>query len=50
MSKRGVVPQSLLSKLPPAQDYKTVKFATVAQITKASTVLASDWGPKVLGG
>jgi putative spermidine/putrescine transport system substrate-binding protein len=49
MSKRGVVPKSLLAKLPPAQDYKTVKFATVAQITKASAVLASDWGPKVLG-
>jgi putative spermidine/putrescine transport system substrate-binding protein len=49
MSKRGVVPKNLLAKLPPAQDYKTVKFATVAQITKAGTVLASDWGPKVLG-
>jgi putative spermidine/putrescine transport system substrate-binding protein len=49
MSKRGVVPKSLLAKLPPAQDYKTVKFASVAQITKAGTVLASDWGPKVLG-
>ena len=27
MSKRGVVPKSLIAKLPPAQDYKTVKFA-----------------------
>jgi putative spermidine/putrescine transport system substrate-binding protein len=49
MSKRGVVPKNLLAKLPPAQDYKTVKFASVAQITKASDVLAKDWGPKVLG-
>ena len=49
MSKRGVVPKSLIAKLPPAQDYKTVKFASVAQITKASDVLAKDWGPKVLG-
>ena len=49
MSKRGVVPQSLLAKLPPAQDYKTVKFASVAQITKASDVLAQQWGPKVPG-
>jgi len=49
MSKRGVVPKNLIAKLPPAQDYKTVKFASVAQITKASDVLAKDWGPKVLG-
>ena len=49
MSKRGVIPSSLLAKLPPAQDYKTVKFASVAQITKAGTVLAAQWGPKVLG-
>jgi len=49
MSKRGVVPKNLLAKLPAAQDYKTVKFATVDQITKAGTVLAAQWGPKVLG-
>ena len=49
MSKRGVIPAGLLAKLPPAQDYKTVKFASVAQITKAGTVLAAQWGPKVLG-
>lgn len=49
MSKRGVIPKSLIAKLPPAQDYKTVKFASVAQITKASDVLAKEWGPKVLG-
>jgi putative spermidine/putrescine transport system substrate-binding protein len=49
MSKRGVIPSSLIATLPPAQDYKTVKFATVDQITKAGTVLAAQWGPKVLG-
>jgi putative spermidine/putrescine transport system substrate-binding protein len=49
MSKRGVIPKNLLAKLPPAQDYKTVKFASVAQITAASDVLAKQWGPKVLG-
>ena len=49
MSKRGVIPAGLLAKLPAAQDYKTVKFASVAQITKATSVLAAQWGPKVLG-
>jgi putative spermidine/putrescine transport system substrate-binding protein len=49
MSKRGVIPKSLLSKLPPAQNYKTVKFASVPQITAASDALAQQWGPKVLG-
>jgi putative spermidine/putrescine transport system substrate-binding protein len=49
MSKRGVVPKSLLAKLPPAQNYKTVKFASVPQLTAATDVLAQQWGPKVLG-
>jgi putative spermidine/putrescine transport system substrate-binding protein len=49
MSKRGVIPKSLIAKLPPAQDYKTVKFATVAQLATATNTLAQQWGPKVLG-
>ena len=49
MSKRKVIPASLLAKLPPAQDYKTVKFASLAQAAAATTVLAAQWGPKVLG-
>jgi putative spermidine/putrescine transport system substrate-binding protein len=49
MSKRKVVPASLLAKLPPASQYKSVKFATVAQQTAAGAVLASQWGPLVLG-
>jgi putative spermidine/putrescine transport system substrate-binding protein len=49
MSKRKVVPAALLSKLPPAQDYKTVKFPSLAQSAKATTILAAQWGPKVAG-
>jgi hypothetical protein len=49
MSKRKVVPAALLAKLPPAQDYKTVKFPTLKQTAAATTILAAQWGPKVLG-
>jgi hypothetical protein len=50
MSNRKVIPAALLAKLPPAQDYKTVKFASLKQAAAATTVLAAQWGPKVLGG
>jgi hypothetical protein len=49
MSKRNAIPKALLAKLPPAQDYSTVKFPSQAQAAKASTLLAAQWGPKVLG-
>jgi putative spermidine/putrescine transport system substrate-binding protein len=47
--KRKVVPASLLAALPPASSYAGVKFATAAQLTKAKTQLAAEWGSKVLG-
>jgi putative spermidine/putrescine transport system substrate-binding protein len=43
IAKRGKVPKSLAAKLPAAKFYKNVKFASVAQITKAQGVLASRW-------
>ena len=49
MSQAQGHPGSLLAKLPPAQDYKTVKFASLSQTAAATTVLAAQWGPKVLG-
>ena len=49
MAKRKVVPASLLAKLPPRIDYKTVSSPSVSQIAAAGTVLASQWGPMVLG-
>jgi putative spermidine/putrescine transport system substrate-binding protein len=50
MANRKVIPAALIAKLPPAQDYKTVKFASLKQAAAATTVLAAQWGPKVLGG
>jgi hypothetical protein len=49
MVNRKVVPAALIAKLPPAQDYKVVKFPSLAQTATATAKLASDWGPKVLG-
>lgn len=49
LAKRGKVPKSLAKRLPPASSYKTVKFATLAQITKASAVLNAQWASKVGG-
>jgi len=49
LAQRGKVPASLAAKLPPAEAYSNVKFATVAQITKAQAVLQEQWGPKVAG-
>jgi putative spermidine/putrescine transport system substrate-binding protein len=49
LAKRKVIPAALLAKLPPAQDYNTVKFASLKQAAAATTVLAAQWGPKVLG-
>jgi putative spermidine/putrescine transport system substrate-binding protein len=47
---RKVVPQALISALPPASIYAGVKFASLGQITKAKAVVAANWGPQVLGG
>lgn len=47
MSKRGVIPQKLLDKLPPAQAYEQVKFPTQKQTEKATTRIKNEWGPKV---
>ncbi len=46
---RGVIPQDLMAKLPPAEPYKTVKFPTVDQNNKAKKLIADQWGPKVTG-
>jgi len=49
LAKRGKIPASLAAKLPPAEAYNNVKFATTAQISVAQTVLQEQWGPKVAG-
>jgi putative spermidine/putrescine transport system substrate-binding protein len=43
LAKRGKISKSLSSKLPSASAYKNIKFATLAQITKAQGVLAAKW-------
>jgi len=49
LAKRGVIPQDLMAKLPPAEPYQQVKFPTVAQNDKAKKLIAAQWGPKVSG-
>ncbi len=43
MIKRGVIPQDLLAKLPPAEPYKHVQFADKAQTEKAQNTLKAEW-------
>jgi putative spermidine/putrescine transport system substrate-binding protein len=50
MAERDVVPQDLLDKLPPAEAYEAVEFASPEQTDAASAILAEQWGPKVAGG
>ena len=47
MVNRKVVPKSLLNALPPAGPYAKVKFASIAQQTKARATIATDWPKKV---
>jgi putative spermidine/putrescine transport system substrate-binding protein len=49
LAKRGKIPAALAAKLPPAEAYKHVEFASIAQINKAQAVLQEQWGPKVAG-
>ncbi|WP_376796451.1 extracellular solute-binding protein [Thermogemmatispora sp.] len=45
----GKVPPELAAKLPPAGQYANVRFPSLAQLTAASTVVNTNWGPQVLG-
>jgi putative spermidine/putrescine transport system substrate-binding protein len=49
LAKRDKIPAALAAKLPPAEAYKNVKFATIPQINAAQAVLQAQWGPKVAG-
>ncbi|MDB5057139.1 MAG: iron transporter substrate-binding protein [Chloroflexi bacterium] len=49
LAKRGKIPAALAAKLPAADAYKNVSFATAKQIAAAQTILAAQWGPKVTG-
>jgi putative spermidine/putrescine transport system substrate-binding protein len=43
LAKRNKIPKSLSKKLPPAASYKSVKFASLAQIANANKVLTAQW-------
>jgi putative spermidine/putrescine transport system substrate-binding protein len=43
MVAAGKVPQAILDTLPPADAYKGIKFATLAQQDKAKAVIADAW-------
>jgi putative spermidine/putrescine transport system substrate-binding protein len=49
LARRKVIPASLIKALPDPSAYAGVKFASVAQQTKAKALVAEQWGPKVLG-
>jgi len=49
MNKRKAIPAAILKNLPPADVVKRAKFATLAQIDAAKTVVGSQWGPQVAG-
>jgi putative spermidine/putrescine transport system substrate-binding protein len=49
MSERGVIPQELLDKLPPAQSYENVSFPNADQTEAATAIVQEQWGEKVTG-
>ena len=49
LSSRGVIPQELLDKLPPAEQYANVQFPTAEQTAAATEILTAQWADKVSG-
>jgi putative spermidine/putrescine transport system substrate-binding protein len=49
MVSRGVVPQEMLDKLPPAENYAKATFLTVEQLTAANTYITENWRKVVFG-
>lgn len=49
MTKRGVVPQELLDKMPPAENYANAVFLTVDENTAAKTYITENWRKVVFG-
>ena len=43
LAAAGKIPEELLKAMPPAEDYKDVKFATQEQAAKAQKTLADQW-------
>jgi putative spermidine/putrescine transport system substrate-binding protein len=49
MVKRGVVPQAMLDKLPPAEVYANAVFLTVDELTASKTYITENWRKVVYG-
>lgn len=49
MVKRGVVPQEMLDKLPPAEAYEKAVFLTVDELTEVKTYITENWRKVVFG-
>lgn len=47
LAKRGKIPAALAKKLPAPSNYKGVRFASNAQVTKAQTLLTQQWTAKM---
>jgi putative spermidine/putrescine transport system substrate-binding protein len=49
MAKRGVVPEDLAAKLPPAEAYANAVFLTVDELQAATTYITENWRSVVFG-
>lgn len=49
MVKRGVIPQEMLDKLPPAENYAKATFLTVEQLQAANKYITENWRKVVYG-
>jgi len=49
MAKRGVVPEELAAKLPPAEAYANAVFLTVDELQEATTYITENWRSVVFG-
>lgn len=49
MVKRGVVPQAMLDKLPPAENYAKATFLTVEQLQVSNKYITENWRKVVYG-
>lgn len=49
MAKRGVIPQEMLDKLPPAEAYEKAFFPTIEQLTETKAYITENWRKVVYG-
>lgn len=49
MVKRGVIPQEMLDKLPPAENYANAVFLTADELTESKAYITENWRKVVFG-